>query len=86
MGFAGAIHDQQAGKSEFARLVVLEKFIPRSELNATERGKKIAAAVRLLASRITRASKALEDFGVSEDELRELANRKICERIAELGG
>jgi hypothetical protein len=67
-------------------LVVLEKFIPRSELNATERGKKIAAAVRLLASRITRASKALEDFGVSEDELRELANRKICERIAALGG
>ena len=67
-------------------LVVLERFIPRSELNGTERGKKIASAVRMLANRIALASKALEDFGVSEDELRELANRKISERIVSLGG
>ena len=40
----------------------------------------------MLANGIDRASKALEEFGVSEDELRELANRKICERIAALGG
>lgn len=67
-------------------LVVLERFVPRSELNATERGKKIASAVRMLAKRIALASKALEDFGVSEDEIRELANRKIDERIVALGG
>ncbi len=66
-------------------MVVLERFIPRSELKATERGKKITLAVRLLASRISRASKALEDFGVCEEELQELVNRKISERILALG-
>ena len=40
----------------------------------------------MLANRLALASKALEDFGVSEDELRELANRKICERITALDG
>jgi len=67
-------------------LLVLERFVPRSELNASERGKKIASAVRVLDKRIALASKALEDFGVSEDEIRELANRKITERIVALGG
>ena len=67
-------------------LLVLERLVPRSELNASERGKKIASAVRMLAKRIALASKALEDFGVSEDEIRELANRKINERIVALGG
>ena len=67
-------------------LVVLERFVSRSELNATERGKQIASAVRMLAKRIALASKALEDFGVSEEEIRELANRKIDERIVALGG
>jgi hypothetical protein len=67
-------------------LVVLERYTPRAELKATERGKKITAAIWLLANRVTRASKELEDFGVSEDELRELVNRKISERIVALGG
>ena len=67
-------------------LVVLDRYIPRSELGATERGRKIKSAVRILANRIALASKALKDFGVSEDELRELTNRKIGERITALGG
>ena len=67
-------------------LVVLERYTPRAELKATERGKKITAAVRLMANRVTRASKALEDFGVGENELLELVNRKISERIVALEG
>lgn len=67
-------------------LVVLERYIPRAELNATEQGKKITSAVLLLADRLNCASKALGSFGVSEDEIRELVNRKIGERIVALGG
>ena len=65
---------------------MLERYTPRAELKATERGKKITAAVRLMANRVTRASKALEDFGVGENELLELVNRKISERIVALEG
>lgn len=67
-------------------LVVLERSISRAELGSTQRGKQVAAAVRTLEDRIATASKALADFGVTEDEIRELANRKISERIAALGG
>ena len=67
-------------------LLVLEKFIPRAELGSTERGKRVVSAVRMLESRITSATKALEDFGVTEDEIRELTSRKIRERTVALGG
>lgn len=67
-------------------LLVLEKFIPRSELGSTERGKRVVSAVRTLESRIISASKVLEDFGVTEDEIRDLTSRKISERIVMLGG
>ena len=66
-------------------LLVLEKVIPRSELGSTARGKQVVSAVRTLDDRITAASIALEAFGVTEDEIRELTNRKICERIDVLG-
>ena len=67
-------------------LLVLERFIQRAELGSTERGKKALSAVYTLENRITTASKALEDFGVTEDEIRELTSRKISERIMALGG
>ena len=67
-------------------LLVLEKVIPRAELGSTARGKQVVSAVRTLEGRITAASKALEDFGVTEDEVQELTDRKIRERIAALGG
>lgn len=67
-------------------LLVLEKFIPRAELGSTERGKRVVSAFRMLESRITSATKALEDFGVTEDEIRELTSRKIRERTVALGG
>lgn len=67
-------------------LVVLERSIPRAELHSSERGKRIASAVRTLDERINVASKALIDFGVTEDEIRELTTQKINERIIALGG
>lgn len=67
-------------------LLVLEKFVPRSELHVTERGKRIVSAVNTLEKQIAIASKALGDFGVTEEELRELTNRKISDRTMELKG
>lgn len=62
-------------------LVVLERFIPRAELHATERGKQIKSAVRTMERRVANAQKSLLDFGVTEADLKGLVEQKIECRI-----
>lgn len=67
----------------FIDLLAMGRALPRSEMNATELGKRISSAAEQAEKRIRRALSQLAELGVTENELRALVETKINARLAD---
>lgn len=63
-------------------LLALARTMPRAEIRATELGKQVAGALAASERRIKNAAKQLQEFGVTEAEIRELVEAKVVRCMA----
>ncbi|MHB0986883.1 MAG: hypothetical protein ACYC05_15005 [Sulfuricella sp.] len=73
------IHDLENPKP--LDLLVLERTLPRAEMDSTSLGKKIRATRMKLEQRLKKATAQLEDFEITEAELREMVETRIKSRL-----
>lgn len=73
------IHDLQS--PSVIDLLALERTLPRAEIAGTGLGKSIRLAKEKAERRIIKAVSYLEDLEVTEAEIRDLVNTKICQRL-----
>ncbi len=64
-------------------LLVMERTLPRSEINGTELGRRVTDAARDAEKRIRKAASQLADLHVTEVELLALVDSKINDRLGQ---
>ena len=74
---------KRAENPDIIDLLALDRTVPRHEFHGTDLGKRIAQAKRTASGTITRSSKMLAKLGITEDDLWEMVESQVKERMAQ---